>query len=154
MACFILCLPQQPVSPRRACTRSSAPSSRLPAQGRVHAACSVMGTNQSSSIPMHSPRINLLGVYSGQSVSFLVCLMLVRHNHPTSDRVFHWFLKICPLSLLIRKLSRKKTVSVFRSSPGSDTDACPCPWVGQWGDSAPSCSLAHPPPSLLPGSQV
>lgn len=34
------------------------------------------------------------------------------------------------------------------------TGAGPCPWVEQWGDSAPSSSLAHPPPSVLLRSQV
>lgn len=33
------------------------------------------------------------------------------------------------------------------------TDAAPCPWVERWGDFPPSCSLAHPPPSVPLRSQ-
>lgn len=55
--------------------------------------------------------------------------MSVWHDHPTSDRSFQWFKKkICPLSLLLGMLSRKKTVSVFGTGTGIDTHwSCPCP---------------------------
>lgn len=85
---LILLRPHQQVSPWRTCTGSPAPSSPLRARGLPYAGCLMMGTNQSNSVPVHSSRINLPGVYYRQSVSFLVCLMLVRHNHPTSDLVF------------------------------------------------------------------
>lgn len=39
---------------------------------------------------------------------------------PASYASFQWFKKYMPLSL-IGKLSRKKTVSVFRTGPGSNT---------------------------------
>lgn len=89
---------------------------------------------------MRSSRINLLWVYYGQSVSFLVCLMLVRHNHPTSDHLFRWFLKVCPLSLLIGMPSRKKTVSVFRS--GLAVTLKPVPAHG-WSSGVTLLPAAH-----------